>query len=274
MPDVPGTSGRAEEGFSQVRDLARDSSGDVQDTEEPKPKLEQLKDPVGRFFPDDSTEGGSSLAADATMEDPCLWLADKSLDPLLALLAQVKPPEIGKPYIPRAVLDRAVWELSREHEELLRIADQQASLSRLSAESEVARWRRRVKALLHRQMAPTKLEAQEAVSRAAGIAGGDTLQACLNEVAQKNHQMHDLISQRCAKAREATQQNIRRAADEEANEPVTHRLLMESCRPESEVFSLGQNVQELRGSGNAVGFADIRRQLSALRSRAHAWRNA
>ena len=68
MPDVPGTSGRAEEGFSQVRDLARDSSGDVQDTEEPKPKLEQLKDLVGRFFPDDSTEGGSSLAADATME--------------------------------------------------------------------------------------------------------------------------------------------------------------------------------------------------------------
>ncbi|CAE7705813.1 Ucp1 [Symbiodinium sp. CCMP2592] len=127
MPDVPGTCDRAEDGFSEVRDLVRDSSGgDVQDTQQPKPNVEQLKDSVGRFFSDDSTEGGSSLVADATMEDPCLWLADKSLDPLLAVLAQVKPLEIGKPYIPRAVLDRAVWELSREHEELLRIADQQA----------------------------------------------------------------------------------------------------------------------------------------------------
>lgn len=253
-PDDPGP--RAKESFSQV---------------------EQLEDRVGIFSTDEiSTEGGSSLAAcDATMEDPCLWLADKSLDPLLALLAsEVKPLEIGKPQIPRAVLDRAVWELSREHEELLRIADQQASLSRLCAEGEVAKWRRRVKAL-HRQMAPSKkLEAQEAVSRAAGIAGGDTLQACLNEVAQKNHQMHDIISQRCAKAREATQQDARRAADENANEPVTSRLLMESHRPESEVFSLGQSVQELQGSGDTVGVADIRQRLSVLRSRAHAWGNA
>lgn len=270
-PDDPGP--RAKESFSQVQDLVP-ASEDVQDSQ---PEVEQLEDRVGIFSTDEiSTEGGSSLAAcDATMEDPCLWLADKSLDPLLALLAsEVKPLEIGKPQIPRAVLDRAVWELSREHEELLRIADQQASLSRLCAEGEVAKWRRRVKAL-HRQMAPSKkLEAQEAVSRAAGIAGGDTLQACLNEVAQKNHQMHDIISQRCAKAREATQQDARRAADENANEPVTSRLLMESHRPESEVFSLGQSVQELQGSGDTVGVADIRQRLSVLRSRAHAWGNA
>eukprot|EP00930_Biecheleria_cincta_P040179 TRINITY_DN27550_c0_g1_i2.p1 TRINITY_DN27550_c0_g1~~TRINITY_DN27550_c0_g1_i2.p1 ORF type:complete len:507 (-),score=112.86 TRINITY_DN27550_c0_g1_i2:30-1550(-) len=232
----------------------------------------------------DETQESCMEHAAATCDSASFWIDATTFD-LIRNSESPAPTPAREGTVHRELLAHHVWELCREHESLLLLADEQAALSRLQVCSEIHSWTQRARALRSKLPGATSWYSEENMFSASKEAADveATILSCEAQAAAGLHRFQTLAAQLSELKAGGRSEPVPSGSIGEggsSQKSTTARLLMERAGLRQRIAALEAQLEELRLEQNflrpkdaktsgfsATSLGGVRQEISALRAR-------